>query len=107
MSVSFCNQCQGTYNWHWQEAFFKISCWSLKSNTCCVESLLARAGYRVHIAGGRKRNVIRYIKMNGIDQIPTNARIGHNNPQEYLPPEIVTILDKAFPTEWPYVYREP
>lgn len=107
MSNYACKNCEGKYNWHWQEAFLRIDCWANEFNTCCVEGVLARNGYQVEATGGRTHNIICSIKKDGVDQIPLSAKVGYDNPQEYLPKEIVAILDKTFLTEWPYVFEEP
>ena len=65
-----------------------------------VEEILINAGYEVDILPfGMHNTVITSIKLDCIEQIPDGTIIGYDDPRQYLPAFIVTILDEALPPE--------
>lgn len=102
MSITTCTCCGGRYYWTWEEAFdkFGFSDGDGMVMTATVAAALQDAGYVVerHV-WGLHNEVIDSIKTkDGAELIP-HGRIdhGYDDPREYLPQDIIAILDAAFP----------
>lgn len=104
MPVTECDTCDGELHWLWEEAFdkFGFNDGDGQVETWQVESVLARAGYEVKVEGwGLHNTVITSIKKDGIEYIPhddTNFTFGYDSPREYLPEEIINLLDEMLPS---------
>lgn len=100
MSYSTCMTCGGRYDWQWEEAFnkFGFGDGGRIVMTETIADALRAAGYAVTVEPwGIHIIVITAIERNGQPIIPDGATIGYDNPRHYLPPEIVKLLDEAFP----------
>jgi hypothetical protein len=63
-----------------------------------VAAVLEQAGYVVqHDVWGLHNDVIDSIKKDEVEQIPGSAEVGYDNPRDYLPAAIVTLLDEKLP----------
>jgi len=60
--------------------------------------VLQSAGYRVvnNIWAGHNIVIASITKL-GKEQIPSTCNLGYDNPREYLPREIITLLDEKLP----------
>ena len=95
-----CQTCGGTYHWIWEDAFDKFGFGDDDGQveTDTVVEVLEAAGYSVeHEVWGLHNNVISSVKKNGVEQIPLNATVGYDDPRQYLPAAIVTLLDEKLP----------
>lgn len=100
MPESICENCGGTFNWSWPEAFDKfgfrdgdgqIETWQVS------EALETIGGCKVNAATwGCHNTIITSIKLGGVEQIPETASVGYDDPREYLPAAIVALLDAEF-----------
>lgn len=74
-----------------------------QNETGQVEGVLADAGYAVKMdAWGLHNEVIVSIKKHGQELIPFSdlkIAFGYTDPREYLPAEIIALLDQAFPED--------
>ena len=90
-------------SYHWNEAFFKFGFddGDGEVKTHLVVRALENAGYRVKYSRWSPHNTLIYsIERDGIELMPMNnphKRIGYDNPREYLPEDILTLLDEEFP----------
>ena len=106
MPVCECINCGSvTFRWRWEEAFdkFGFSDGDGQNETGQVEGVLSDAGYEVKMdAWGLHNEVIVSIKQDGQELIPFDdpeIAFGYTDPREYLPAEIITLLDAAFPED--------
>ena len=102
MPIAECTRCGGTVHWSWEEAFdkFGFGDGDRQIMTDDVISALEHAGYTVAFCHwGLHNQIITAISKDGISQIPEGANVGYDDPRDYLPQEIVDLLDKAFPEE--------
>jgi hypothetical protein len=102
MPISDCGHCGSNYQWLWEEAFdkFGFGDGDYQVETYNVEEVLTIAGYEVEVLPfGMHNTIISSIKLNGIEQIAEATVIGYDDPREYLPAAIVTILDDALPAD--------
>lgn len=101
MPISECDHCGGTYHWKWEEAFdkFGFGDGDGQIETWQVADALTDAGYEVEIeAWGLHNTIITSIKKAGKEIIPHDTCIlGYDDPREFLPQDIVKLLDKALP----------
>lgn len=109
MPVCECINCgRITFQWRWEEAFdkFGFSDGDGQNETGQVECVLSDAGYEVKMdAWGLHNDVIVSIKKDGQEQIPHDdpkIAFGYTDPREYLPAEIIALLDEHFPEEEPF-----
>ncbi|MCF0075221.1 hypothetical protein LZD49_32360 [Dyadobacter sp. CY261] len=107
MPISKCDTCDGDFHWNWEEAFDKFGFGDGDGHveTWTVEAALTEAGFEARVIGDGLHNaIIVSIKKEGIEQIPETARIGYDNPRDFLPRLIVRLLDKCFPSDNPYTF---
>lgn len=100
MSFCICTTCGNRYDWKWEEAFekFGFSDGGGMIMTETVADALRSAGYTVTVEPWGIHNVvITDLERDGRNLIPDGPRIGYDDPRDYLPPEVVALLDKAFP----------
>jgi len=99
MPMSECENCGNTYEWQWSEAFdkFGFNDGDGLVETPTVATVLRKAGYEVVINDGLMHNsIIISITKDGMELIPDHVRLGYDNPYEYLPEEVMNLLDDAF-----------
>lgn len=102
MAISECENCGGSYHWHWEDAFdkFGFGDGDGQIETGTVAAVLEKAGYAVEqIEWSLHNTIIISIKRDGTEQIPETADVGYDDPREYLPQPIVRLLDEAFPAD--------
>jgi hypothetical protein len=106
MPVSKCINCHcHTFSWIWEEAFdkFGFSDGDGQNETGQVEGVLADAGYAVKMdAWGLHNEVIVSIKKDGQELIPFDdpeIAFGYTDARDYLPAEIIALLDEKFPED--------
>jgi hypothetical protein len=100
MPITQCPCCRQDVTWEWEEAFSKHGFYDGKGTieTATVIDALEEAEYEVATYDFNFRNiVIAVIRKNGKDLIPGDTLIGRHNPRDYLPDEIVELLDLKFP----------
>ena len=102
MPVSECRCCGGQYLWKWEEAFdkFGFGDGDGQVETGTVEGVLANAGYAVQSDGGMHSVYIRSIQKDGREFMPdddSTFTIGYDKPRDYLPQEIIELLDRELP----------
>jgi len=102
-----CKCCGSSY--HWREAFAKFGHddGDGQIQTLRVGHALQKAGYGISYFWWRPHNIIiMSIRKNNIEYMPIKIScysIGYSDPIEYLPVEILEILEKEFPT--PILFR--
>ncbi len=102
MSNCKCRYCGNAY--HWREAFSKSGHNDGDGyiQTLRIGYTLKKAGYRVSYFWWRPHNmIIMSIRKNDIEYMPINTSrhgIGYTNPLDYLPIEILELLEDQFPT---------
>ena len=102
MPITTCLTCCGEYHWKWEEAFdkFGFGDGDGQVETYDVAAALERAGYIVEIeTWGLHNTLIVSIVKDGEEMMPlcsSEVAIGYDDPRDYLPEEIVRILDRAF-----------
>ena len=107
MSHNKCKCCGNSY--HWREAFAKFGHkdGDGQIQTFRVGHTLQKAGYHVSYLWWRPHNIIIFsIRRNGIEFMPSKYSgycIGYSDPVEYLPVDILKILEEEFPT--PILFR--
>ncbi|MAT94108.1 MAG: hypothetical protein CME59_16120 [Halioglobus sp.] len=103
MPIDECYHCGNNYHWSWTEAFEKFGFMDGDGQiqTHDVEDVLIEAGYEVKLdEWGLHNLVIISIKKNGIELIPHDdpkVTFGYDDPHDYLPAEIVQLLDEKLP----------
>lgn len=101
MPISTCEHCCSEVHWSWEEAFLKFGFDDGDGlvETWQVEEVLSAAGYAVTVIGwGLHNTVIDSVQRDGRELIPYDEiKFGYDDPREYLAPEIVALLDLAFP----------
>ncbi len=101
MPITECENCGGHYDWLWEEAFdkFGFNDGDGQIETWQVENVLVQAGYEVEVEGwGLHNTVITSIKKDGVEKIPydnSDYAFGYDDPRQYFPADIITLLDKA------------
>lgn len=103
MPESECDNCGGSLNWDWTEAFekFGFGDGDGQVETCQVEDVLREAGYEVKVQKwGMHNTVIVSIKKDGTEFIPYSNpayTFGYDDPREFFPVEITDLLDEQLP----------
>lgn len=103
MPSSKCECCGGTYQWKWEEAFEKFGFGDGEGQveTYAVEVVLTDAGYKVNAEPWGIHNVvIQSIRKDGREFMPdedSEFEVGYADPHDYLPPEIIELLDRELP----------
>jgi len=104
-----CDICGNSY--HWSEAFSKFGFNDGDGDikTPHIAEALEFAGYYVKYSRWSPHNTLIYsIKKDGIEYMPRDNpefRIGYDDPCEYLPMEIVDLLNTEFPTT--LIFEQP
>jgi len=102
MAISECNNCGGKFHWLWEEAFdkFGFNDGDGQVETWLVEDALTDAGYEVKVdQWGIHNTIIVSIKKNADEIIPYEDKevsLGYSCPRNYLPAEIISLLDQEF-----------
>lgn len=107
MPIKFCTTCAKQHYWRWEEAFdkFGFGDGDGQVETENIAEILRKAGYEVETERWGCHNVVIIsITLNGIECIPEDAVLGYDQPREYLPKEIVDILDGKLPA---FGYAKP
>lgn len=102
MSTVTCHTCGVCQSWSWTEAFDKFGFNDGDGIilTHKVVAVLRDAGYDAHAEPWTIHNVvISEVRKDGVSCIPESACIGYDNPRDYLPPEVIALLDDAFPED--------
>lgn len=102
MPSTECQTCLCSYWWRWEEAFDKFGFGDGDGQvmTGAVAEVLEAAGFEVHHDyWGVHNDVIRSIKKDGVEQIPDSAEVGYDAPRDYLPQDIITLLDEKLPED--------
>ena len=100
MSFTTCTTCGNRYEWSWEEAFDKFGFEDGDGlvMTDHVADFLRSSGLSVTVQQyGFHNLVITDIERDGQSLIPETARLGFDDPRDYLPEDIVDDLDKRFP----------
>lgn len=87
MPKSTCPICCSGYHWRWEEAFDKFGFGDGDGDvrTSDVVMVLSDAGYHVvSNVWGLHNEVIESILKDGIEQIPSSAEVGYDDPRAYL-----------------------
>jgi len=96
-----CKTCGNSY--HWSEAFSKFGFNDGDGDvkTPLIAKALENAGYAVKYSRWSPHNTLIYsVCKDGIEYMPINDpkyRIGYDDPHEYLPEDILNLLDEEFP----------
>lgn len=96
-----CDTCGNSY--HWSEAFAKFGYddGNGRIETPYIAQALINAGYSVKYSRWSPHNTLIYsITKDGKEYMPSeysDYRIGYDNPREYLPADIIAVLEKDFP----------
>jgi len=102
-----CEHCGNCYQW--KNAFSKFGYDDGDGNVITPEvaQVLEKSGYDVKFGVWQTHNTIIYsIKKDGWEYMPsrfTGHAIGYSDPVEYLPVDILKLLEKEFPT--PILFR--
>jgi len=107
MVCTTCRICDGEYHWDWADAFnkFGFGDGDGQVETHTVVDALESLGYRVDAKHwGFHNTIIESIKKGGKELIPDNVTLGYDNPRDYLPDELVTVLDEALPPTFAYLF---
>jgi len=102
MPKSECLTCGGIAEWTWEEAFDKFGFRDGESQVMTHEvvAVLEKAGYEVRSwQWGCHNEIIIEIAKDGVQLIPAKAKIGYDDPRDYLPSKIVTLLDRELPED--------
>jgi len=97
MPKSECPTCGGIHEWMWEEAFDKFGFNDGESQVMTDEvvAVLEKAGYDVRSwQWGPHNEIIIEIAKDGVQLIPAKTNIGYDDPRDYLPSEIVALLDR-------------
>lgn len=100
MSFTFCTHCGARHDWSWTEAFDKFGFDDGDGivMTQVVAQKLRLAGCDVTVTSwGLHNDVITQLTRDGASLIPEGTTIGYDEPRDYLPDDIVDLLDRAFP----------
>lgn len=100
MSITTCPTCGESHHWSWEEAFDKFGFGDGDGivMTDTVVNALTKHGYEVTAEPWGSHNVtICSIVRKGVEQIPEDAKLGYDDPRDYLPKDIIEFLDAEFP----------
>lgn len=95
-----CDHCGAMHNWSWEDAFDKFGFDDGDGlvMTEAVADALRERGYDVTVQPWGLHNVvITELSRDGGSLIPEEATVGYDDPRDYLPEEVVDLLDRAFP----------
>lgn len=96
---SLCPTCGHTHQWSWEEAFDKFGFGDGDDlvMTETVAEVLRRQGYKVETnLAGLHNAIIIDISRDGASLIPDDVARGYDDPRQYLPEDIIAILDDEF-----------
>ena len=99
MSTVSCHTCGVCQSWSWTEAFDKFGFNDGDGIilTHKVVAVLRDAGYDAHAEPWTIHNIVTIeVLKDGVSCIPDSACLGYDNPRDYLPPEVIALLDEAF-----------
>lgn len=102
MPVTECETCNGRYWWRWEEAFdkFGFNDGDGQVMTEAVADVLRSAGYVVCVFDtGSHNKVIIEIAKKSRQLISLHVKRGYDKPREYLPAEVVALLDEKLPED--------
>ncbi len=102
MSITHCPSCRQETEWSWTEAFdkFGFNDGDGLIMTEHVAETLTKAGYTVATQAWSIHNVIiASIKRADIELIPANANPGYDDPLDYLPNDVIALLNDAYPDD--------
>ena len=97
---TICPHCNQACHWTWEDAFDKFGFDDGDGlvMTEVVADALRAAGYEVKVQPWGIHNVvITVISRNGTVLVPESVNVGYDDPRDYLPTELVALLDEAFP----------
>ncbi len=100
MSITSCPTCGEVHSWNWEEAFDKFGFDDGDGivMTEHVANALRTHGYTVTTEPWGMHNVVIWsIELRGKEQVPDTCKRGYDDPRDYLPKRIITILDETFP----------
>lgn len=100
MPETTCAACGGRFAWLWEAAFDKFGFCDGDGQvmTATVALALMQSGYSVTTdKWGVHNTIITSITRHGIEQIPSTTRLGYDDPRDYLPADIITLLDAKLP----------
>lgn len=103
MVCTTCMSCGGMLHWDWSEAFakFGFNDGDGQIETWRVEDALIDAGYAVTVdRWGVHNTLITSVKRHGVELIPfddPDYSFGYDDPREFLPGELVSLLEEEFP----------
>ena len=100
MSITHCPTCCQETTWSWTDAFdkFGFNDGDGLIMTEHVAETLTKAGYTVSTQTWSIHNVIiTSIKRDGVELIPEDTNVGYDDPLDYLPQDIITLLNAAYP----------
>ena len=96
-NITYCERCGAEHYWRWEEAFDKFGFEDGDGQvmTDTVVEALCKAGYTVAAEPWGFHNVvITSIKRDGSELIPAGSEIGYDAPRDYLPADIIDLLDE-------------
>lgn len=96
-----CPTCGHTHHWSWEEAFDKFGFGDGDDlvMTETVAQALRRHGYEVRtMHWGFHNTIITEINRDGTACISDDVTRGYDEPRDYLPKEVIVLLDEAFPS---------
>ena len=99
MSITRCKHCGHEHDWRWTEAFEKFGFDDGDGlvMTETVVNVLAAAGYAVSsFMWGMHNTIISSIRRGRTELIPKGTKVGYDDPRQYLPTEIIALLDERF-----------
>lgn len=100
MPVTKCPHCFGDHHWSWEDAFLKFGFGDSDGvvMTETVADILRKGGYAVEChTWGFHNTVIVSIRQGIVELLPQDGiRFGHDDPRDYLPEAIVSLLDDNF-----------
>lgn len=102
MSITHCPTCCQETNWSRTEAFDKFGFEDGDGivMTQRVAETLSNAGYEVsHAPWGIHNIIITSIRRDGVELIPEHTNLGYDDPLDYLPNDIISLLNDAYPDE--------
>lgn len=94
-----CPTCGRAHHWSWEAAFdkFGFNDGDGLVMTETVAAALRRHGYAVTVKlWGLHNVIITAIEKDGAACIPSHTHIGYHEPRDYLPRNIIAILDREF-----------
>lgn len=97
---TLCPTCGHAHFWSWDEAFDKFG--FQDGDGLVLTEIVARAlrshGYDVTVVPwGFHNTIITNIARDGASVMPADVTRGYDHPRDYLPPELVALLDAEFP----------